>query len=200
MVKSFFLLIKDPATTKHISTILFTSSMHQLKLNMRTQSHIHLLLIWLLLATSQYHYYTTNAQALESGKSLWRISLLCLTSSAVMFHPSCRGCPNRWALTWNSLVTVFYFFKFFIMDISVTNILSKIQIIKQSKKLYMAEQIVPCFLQYLIKTYLYFMVVTVQFKLKPALRSSRPGSGTRYAIHTQVCGSQAVHIFMNIYI
>nr|XP_011461237.1 PREDICTED: CLAVATA3/ESR (CLE)-related protein 46-like [Fragaria vesca subsp. vesca] len=73
--------------------------MHQLKLNMRTQSHIHLLLIWLLLATSQYHYYTTNAQALES----------------------------------------------------------------------------------------------VQFKLKPALRSSRPGSGTRYAIHTQVSGRKRIH-------
>ncbi|XP_021804125.1 CLAVATA3/ESR (CLE)-related protein 46 [Prunus avium] len=38
---------------------------HQLKLNMRRQTPIHLLLVWLLLAASQYHY-TINVQAIET--------------------------------------------------------------------------------------------------------------------------------------
>ncbi|PRQ33993.1 hypothetical protein RchiOBHm_Chr5g0063861 [Rosa chinensis] len=73
--------------------------MHHLQLKMGRQSHINLLLIWLLLATSQYHHYIINAQALES----------------------------------------------------------------------------------------------VQFKLNPALHSSRPGSGTRYALPTRVSERKRIH-------
>ncbi|RXH84544.1 hypothetical protein DVH24_032828 [Malus domestica] len=35
-------------------------------LNMRKQTPIHLLLVWLLLAASQYHYYNIHVQAIES--------------------------------------------------------------------------------------------------------------------------------------
>ncbi|XP_050369549.1 CLAVATA3/ESR (CLE)-related protein 46 [Argentina anserina] len=34
---------------------------------------------------------------------------------------------------------------------------------------------------------------SVQFKLNPALRSSRPGSGTRYALPTKVRGRKWIH-------
>ncbi|TQE03263.1 hypothetical protein C1H46_011164 [Malus baccata] len=53
---------KKPCHTRHPKTFLFTVSM----LNMRRQITTHLLLVWLLLAASQYHHRTTYVQAIES--------------------------------------------------------------------------------------------------------------------------------------
>ncbi|KAK7846015.1 hypothetical protein CFP56_008530, partial [Quercus suber] len=56
-------LVKSPLTIKHTYT---TGSMHQLMRKMRRQTLIHLLLAWLLLATSQHSYFATNVQAVQS--------------------------------------------------------------------------------------------------------------------------------------
>lgn len=81
----FFLLIKTPPChSKHPIIPIHFSMHHQLKLNMRRQTPIHLLLVWLLLAASQYHY-TINVQAIETGKSatIYLLFLLMMSENNV---------------------------------------------------------------------------------------------------------------------